>query len=281
MPWGAMPLLILGLGWGLMFGPTYAELSRTLWATDSNGHGPLILGVSAWLLWRARLALAALPRQPAGRRGVALFVVGVAMQVFGRAQALPSLEVAAQSVIVTALLLIYIGPRAVRLAWFPVVFLLFTVPWPQSWVDALTQPMKAAVSAAAVAVLHALDYPVGRAGVVVTAGPYQLLVADACAGLNSLFTLEALGMLYLNLMQYASVWRNVLLALAIAPLAFAANVVRVILLVLVTYHGGEAAGRGYAHDFAGMTLFLVALVLIYGTDRLFGMLGRPAPRLAL
>ena len=41
-------------------------------------------------------------------------------------------------------------------------------------------------------VMHHLGYPIGRSGVVLTIGPYQLLVADACAGLNSMFTLEAL-----------------------------------------------------------------------------------------
>ena len=266
----AVLLLWLAGGWAALFGPSYVALSHTLWATDANGHGPLILAVALWLLWRARAALVALPRAPAWRSGAALFVLGLAMQIVGRSQALPSLELAAQSVIVTAMLLLFIGRQAVRLAWFPIVFLLFTVPWPQSWVDAVTLPMKAAVSAVAVALLHALDYPVGRAGVVVTAGPYQLLVADACAGLNSLFTLEALGMLYLHLVQDRSRWRQLLLALAIAPLAFVANVVRVVVLVLVTYHAGEAAGRGYAHDFAGMTLFIVALVLIYGADRLIG-----------
>ena len=46
---------------------------------------------------------------------------------------------------------------------------------------------------------------------ILTVGPYQLLVADACAGLNSMFTLEALGLLYMNLMGYTqrarATWR--------------------------------------------------------------------------
>ena len=99
-------------------------------------------------------------------------------------------------------------------------------------------------------------------------GQYQLLVADACAGLNSMFTLEALGLLYMNLMRYTSVARNVLLALLIIPISFAANIVRVMILVLVTYHFGDAAGQGFVHGFAGMVLFIVGLTLILVTDRL-------------
>jgi exosortase/archaeosortase family protein len=112
---------------------------------------------------------------------------------------------------------------------------------------------------------------VGRSGVVLTVGPYQLLVADACAGLNSMFTLEALGMLYMNLMRYTSVARNTTLALLLVPVAFFANVVRVVILVLVTFHFGDAAGQGFVHGFAGIVLFVVALLLMLVLDRLLGL----------
>jgi exosortase/archaeosortase family protein len=113
---------------------------------------------------------------------------------------------------------------------------------------------------------------VARAGVVMQVGQYQLLVADACAGLNSMFTLESLGLLYMNIMAYTSRWRNVLLAVLIIPISFVANVVRVVILILVTYHFGDAAGQGFVHGFAGMVLFLVALVLILMVDSLLSRL---------
>jgi exosortase/archaeosortase family protein len=107
--------------------------------------------------------------------------------------------------------------------------------------------------------------------VVLTVGQYQLLVADACAGLNSMFTLEALGLLYMNLMRYTSAARNLTLALLLVPVAFAANIVRVMILVLVTYHFGDAAGQGFVHDFAGIVLFVVSLVFMLLLDRVLGL----------
>ena len=101
-----------------------------------------------------------------------------------------------------------------------------------------------------------------RTGVILQVGPYQLLVADACAGLNTLLTLEALGLLYLNLVRHESAARNITLAMLIVPISFAANVIRVIALALITYHFGDAAGQGFLHGFAGMVLFLAALLLI-------------------
>jgi exosortase len=129
-------------------------------------------------------------------------------------------------------------------------------------------PLKSAVSVVAESVLYHVGYPIGRSGVTLTIGPYQLLVADACSGLNSLFTLEALGILYMNIMNYQSKVRNTLLAIFIVPISFVSNVARVIVLVLITYYFGDEAGQGFAHGFAGIVLFSIALVLTYGLDRL-------------
>jgi exosortase len=123
------------------------------------------------------------------------------------------------------------------------------------------------VAATASNLLNHLGYFVGRSGVILTIGPYQLLVADACAGLNTMFTLEALGLLYMNLMNYTSVVRNTLLAALLVPIAFLANVIRVCILVLITFHFGDEAGQGFAHGFAGMVLFVTALMLMLGVDK--------------
>ena len=266
-----LPLALVLLGWTAMFGPVYWGLTQTIWASDANGHGPIILSVGAWLLWRKRNALMALPRQSAMAAASLLLLLAVVLYVVGRSQAVWTFEIVAQNLVLLALLLGFFGWPGVRLAWFPLLLLVFMIPWPGEWIDAVTQPLKSAVSAVAASLLHELGYPVGRSGVILTVGPYQLLVADACAGLNSIFTLEALGLLYLNLMNYTSPLRTVLLALLILPISFAANVVRVVVLVLVTYHFGDEAGQGFVHDFAGLLLFMVALVLILATDRLLGL----------
>jgi exosortase B len=254
-----------------MFGPSYLGLANTIWASDSNGHGPIILVVSLWLLWRKKEELLALPRRPATLTALVVLLLAVLLYLVGRSQTVWSMEIASQNLALVAVLLFFFGWAGVKVALFPLVFLVFMIPWPGEWVDAVTGPLKSAVSAVAASLLHALGYPVGRSGVVLTVGPYQLLVADACAGLNSLFTLEALGLLYLNLMNYKSVLRNILLAILIVPISFAANVVRVIVLVLVTYHFGDEAGQGFVHGFAGMVLFMVALVFILFTDSVLSL----------
>ena len=262
--------LLLG-GFALLYGPAYLELSQTIWATDEQGHGPIILAVAVWLLYSHRHALAALPAEPVPWLGWPLLVFALLLYAVGRSQDIIMFAIGSQFVLMVALLLLFSSVRGLRLVWFPIFFLLFMVPLPEALVATITAPLKSAVSAVASNLLYYLGYPVGRSGVVMTVGPYQLLVADACAGLNSMFTLEALGMLYMNLMRYTSVPRNVALAILLIPTAFLANIARVMILVLVTYHFGDEAGQGFVHGFAGMVLFMVALLLMLVLDKVLGL----------
>lgn len=251
--------------------PTLIDLAQQVWSGDEQGHGPIIGSVSLWLIWRERERVMGAPYAPANALGSIAFGGALVLYALGRTQAIIQFEVIGLILLMSALLLLLRGMQALRAVWFPLFFLVFMVPFPGVLVQAITVPLKSAVSYVTAVLMYHLGYPIGRTGVILTIGQYQLLVADACAGLNSMFTLEALGLLYMNLMGYTSRLRNVLLAVLIVPISFSANVVRVIILVLVTYYFGDAAGQGFAHGFAGMVLFGAGLGLMLLVD---GMLGK-------
>jgi exosortase B len=267
-------LMLLIAGLALLYAPTFVRLAQTVWSTDEQGHGPIILAVALWLAWGKRDELANLTSKPAPVVGSLLFALALLLYIVGRAQAVLMFEMGSLIPMLMSLLLIFKGRQALRLFWFPMFFLLFMIPLPITLVAWVTTPLKSAVSAVATSLLHQLGYPVGRTGVIMTVGNYQLLVADACAGLNSMFTLEALGLLYLKLMNYKSAARNIFLAVVVIPIAFAANIIRVLILVLVTYHFGDEAGQGFVHGFAGMVLFMVALMLILMVDQGYNIVAK-------
>jgi len=196
--------------------------------------------------------------------------VGCFLYILGRSQSIYILDVGSQLFVLAGLLLLIKGKPGFRVALFPILFLIFMVPLPSTLVAAVTAPLKAAVSSAAASILYALGFPIARSGVTLSIGQYQLLVADACAGLNSMFTLEALGLLYMNIMDYKSLSRNIWLAAVVIPISFCANVTRVIILILITFYFGDEAGQGFAHEFAGLLLFGVALLLILAADSAIG-----------
>jgi exosortase B len=274
------PWLLVAAGWLLMYLPTYWAAAQGIWQSDDLGHGPIVLVVALWLFWNARTAIARASAQPAPAWAWAALALGLAMYLFGRVFTVSSVEFASQLFMAAALLLLLRGRAALAAAWFPVAYLVFMVPLPATLVDSITGPLKHWISWVVVDLLHAVGYPIARSGVTITVGQYQLLVADACSGLHSLISLAALGTLFMFVMNRSGRLHNAVMLASIMPVALLSNCVRVIVLVLVTYHFGDEAGQGFIHGAAGMILMLVALAFFFALDALLARVLPARPKAA-
>jgi exosortase B len=256
------------LGLLAMYVPTYVHTSETLWATDDQSHGPIILFLIGYLVWTRKEELYNVLEDPKKSPiiGGIFFAIGAFCYVIGRSQDILILDLGSQIPIVIGLVLMAFGNKFLRVIAFPIFFMIFLLPIPGAFLAAITLPMKIAVSYVVDNLLFHLGYPIARDGVILQIGQYQLMVADACAGMNTLISLEALGLLYLNLVRHDSLARNLILATLIVPISFTANVIRVTSLTLITYYFGNEVGQGFIHGFAGIVLFTVALILILAVD---------------
>ena len=264
------PWLTVLAGFAVMYVPVYWLAANGIWQTDENAHGALILLVLLWLFWGLRHQIAALDTDSSPGWGWPLLALGLIAYFVGRVADVLLLALASQPLVAMGVLLLMKGRRAVGIAWFALLYFVFMLPLPGTLVDSITQPLKQAISVIVVELLHGLGYPISRNGVVLTIGQYQMLVADACSGLHSMYSLSALGTLFMYIMKRGSTLHNAIMLASILPIAFVANIVRVAALVLITYHLGDEAGQGFLHGFAGMVLMLVALFFFFALDWLLG-----------
>ncbi len=249
----------------LFFLPFFSFLSIAIKDPD-QAHAPLLVAVLAYLFATKKEAFYKAEVSPRAIWGYFSFFTGLILYLFGSIVNVTFIELGAIIPTVCGLVLLFRGWQALKAIAFPLFFLMFLLPFPDSLISAITSPMKLAVSWASELVLYQLGYPVARSGVIFNIGQYKLFVADACAGMHTLLSLEALGLLYLNLVKHSSAFRNIFLAILIIPLSFIANVIRVITIALVTYYWGDEIGSGFVHGALGMILFIVALILIIATD---------------
>jgi exosortase len=255
-------------GMVLLLIPTMIAIATESWTGESGVHGPIVLATGIWLFarrWKELLAI----QQP-GRWGlvVALLVPSLLVYVFGRAFGFLALEALALGGVFVAIFYSWFGLEALKRMWFPVLYMAFVVPIPGWILTLITAPMKEYVSLSATWLLGKAGYPIIREGVTLYVAQYQLLVEDACAGLNSLISLTAISLFYIYILHNAS-WRYALfLMLWIIPVALLANLVRVVILVLITYHMGNAAAQGFLHSTAGLVMFATALIGIFMVDGL-------------
>lgn len=256
-----------------LYVPTLYRLADYGWRQADYSHGWLIFGVFMWLLWKQRAVLR-LPNDgilhPAS---LGLFVIGLLLYAFGSATRVMLIESFSAVPVFLGCSGFLFGRGALKALLFPAAFLLFLVPPPAFLIDMITSPLKVGVAAAAEKTLALAGYHISRAGVTLSIGDYSIVVGDACSGVRSMISLMAVGVLYAHL-QPGGVGRKLLLSAAIIPIAICANIIRLIVLALVTFHFGEAAGQGFFHDFSGFVLFIIALGGLIGFDLLLDRMNR-------
>lgn len=247
-------------------GPTFYRLGVQTWSKEIGAHGPIVLATGLWLLWRKLPSMQA-EAQPGPLWLTALGVLlTLPMYVFGRAYDIISFEAAGLYGFALAVVHDRFGLRAILRNWFPFMYLGLLMPIPGWALDEFTAPLKLLVSSLSAGIVIPFGIPLVQEGVTMTVGPYQLLVEDACSGLNSLIGLIAVTLFYIYLLRNAG-WRySLFLVCLIIPVAILANVLRIVTLILLTYFFGDAVGQGFLHVTAGLFLFAISLVLMFAID---------------
>ena len=251
--------------------PTFITLAQGPWQTEQEGHGPLIIAAAVWLVWQSRDRLRAATLAPSPVLGWVALLGGLAVLVVSRNQDIWFTEVASEIPVLGGCVLLLAGWPVLRILAFPIVFLIFSAPAPGWMVDGATVPLKVLISDLVTNGLYALGYPIAQNGVVIQIGPYQLLVQDACSGMNSIFALSAIGVFYVYAFRWHEKIRGLILMTLIIPITIAANFLRVVALVLIAYYFGVERIEGFIHDMTGIALFIVAVGLMFMCDGLIGL----------
>ena len=248
--------------------PPMIEVAQVNWSTEQGGHGPIVMATGLWLLHREYSKVRHLSVPGNRLLGFAGLLVLVPLYVVAGITGILELQVFLMYAALVTGAYLLVGPAVLRACWFPILYLAFALPPPDQVVAVATQPVKIAISSAAVKFLYALGYPIGSSGVMIQIAQFELLVAAACSGLNSLLTLSAICMFYVYLKNKHDKALFIGMALLVLPIAVLANFIRVLILILITYYAGEAAAQGFLHDFAGLLTFAAALATLMAIEAL-------------
>ncbi|AYJ86980.1 exosortase [Sphingomonas paeninsulae] len=269
--WG---LLILAIGAAMLILPTLQGIAQVSWSTEQGAHGPIVLAIAIWLFARRWPVIRANAEPGSAIWGSLAFAVMLLAYTVAKIVGSIVLESAAMYGALVAALYLFVGFRAMREAWFPIAYFLFVLPPPGSVVAAATQPLRLQISEYAVAFLSLFGYPVARSGLMIYVSQYILEVKAACGGLNSMISLSAIGLFYAYIRHNSNIRYCLLFFMVIIFMAIVANFARVLILILITYYLGNGAAQGFLHQFAGMTMFTVAMVGILLFDGAAGPIRR-------
>lgn len=252
--------------------PALISLATQEWSRESGVHEPLVIATGGWLIWRELQDLRSLIARGSRAVTAAILVPSLLLYVFGTSFDFLILQAAGLYGAAIACTYDVFGGAVMKRLWFPLFYLVFALPAPGWVLDQGTAPLKQLASTLSTQLLQAFGVPIVREGVTLFVAQYQLLVEDACAGMNAILGLTSLGLFYAYL-QHGASWRYcAALAVFIIPIAILANVVRIIILVLITWQFGNEAAQGYLHGTAGLVTFATGLLLVFGLDSILSKL---------
>lgn len=248
--------------------PAAISLAQQTWRTEAGAVAPLLLALGGWTLWEAyrRLDIGPIPASPI----VIVPIFALISTAFVFAAAIDMVALLALCAWAGGVLTFYAmnGWARTRQCAFPLLFLGMVVPLPYS----ISLPANTALrdwlahTASELAQMVGLSTAFDRNYLFVD--QYVLEVETACAGLNSTVSLIAIGLLFAYWARAAGKLRFITALLLAAPIAMAANVLRVVALLLAVKLFGARILETAIHPLSGVLSFTFALSLFYTIDRI-------------
>ncbi len=257
-------LAILFGGTLAVFWPILPELWTIWWEDSNNSHGLLVPVIAAYLVWIKRDRLRGLPIHPSGW-GLALLITSLLLYLFGLRVhlALPARLALVLSVV--GLVWWNFGTAVVGCLWFPLAFLGFMIPIPDTLTGIIGFPLQLFASAVSAHLITLVGIPVLREGTMLYFANASLEVAEACSGIRSMVSYLTLGALFAHLSggKTGRIQKAILL-LSTIPLALMVNIVRVSGTGILAAYFGSRVARGFLHEFSGFVVFGLGFLILWG-----------------
>ncbi|MBB5087486.1 VPLPA-CTERM-specific exosortase XrtD [Roseospira marina] len=256
---GAAALCIVCFGVLFWDGLIYAA---SAWERDEFSYGYIVPPLALLMIWHALRGMTPPAVSRGGGIGAAIVVFAAVLAVLAKVGGMPTFGYYGFILSLLGLVLILYGAYGLRWLLFPIAYLFFALPLPNTLYIQVSTTMQHISSVLGTDILRAMGYSVFLNGNIIDLGLYQLQVAEACNGLRYLFPLASFA--YLVGYIYAGpIWHRVVLFLFTVPITIAINSARIALTgILVNYQGVEAA-EGFMHAFEGWVIFVFGLVLLF------------------
>jgi exosortase D (VPLPA-CTERM-specific) len=281
-------LVFIGAALLLFYSQTLHGLWK-LWISDPDYSFALVIPfVSAYIIWKKRKIIAAMPVKPSWRGGIFVFLFLI-VSIYGILGSSPSVVRCALPLMILSITLFCYGWQRFTVLLYPFSLLLFMIPLPTLLQTKIGVPLKYLSTKLGEIMLRAVGVSVYVEGNIIDLGVTQLQVVDACSGLRYILPLLGLGVIFVYFFEKTR-WKKILLVLITIPISILANGLRIGITGYLAQHYGLKAAEGFFHGFSGWLIFVFAIVLLISAYMLLrwaarsdsvGQFNRPLPNSAL
>jgi len=255
----------------MLYASVLKDLVLQWWTDPDYGHGFFVPLFSGYILWHERKRWTKTEIKPSNF-GFVVMLGAIGLLLLGSLGAELFTSRFSLLVLLAGMILFLAGWKMLRAVSFPLGYLMWMIPFPVIIYNQITFPLQLIASRLATAGLELAQVPVLRDGNILIMSNYSLEVVEACSGIRSLMTLMALAVAYGYLVSPRR-WVRYVLAALMVPIAIVTNAIRIMGAGILARHFGPAAAEGFLHEFSGWAIFLVALVLMFGSHWILRRIG--------
>jgi exosortase A len=229
-----------------------------LWdSSETFAHGYIILPITLLLIWHRRDSLRQLPMAPCWPALGLLAVCGLGWLLAELGEVQFARQYAFAAMLPLSVLAV-LGWTLARALAFPLVFVLFAVPFGEIFIA----PLINITADFTVAMLQLTGIPVLREGnhFAIPSGNWS--VVEACSGVRYLISSVTLGCLYAYLSYRSRVRQAVFIALSIV-VPILANGLRAYMIVMIGHLSGMTLAVGVDHLIYGWIFFGIVMFLLF------------------
>ena len=159
------------------------------------------------------------------------------------------------ALMISGLVIAWLGTGAIRHIWLPLLLLFLAIPLPNFILNNLSSEMQLLSSQLGVALIRLFGVSVTLDGNVIDLGQHKLEVAEACDGLRYLFPLITLSFVMAYFYR-APLWKRALVFASSIPVSILMNGLRVGSIGLLVERFGMGMAEGFFHEFQGWLMFM-------------------------
>lgn len=254
-------IAILLLLWLVAFCPIYPELVHDWLGHSDNSHAILVPFISLYFVWQKKSELQFTHIDGSAWGGIVLVTSLLAYCAsYGGGLAFPARVAMITSLF--GLIWFCLGSGFIRILAFPILFLFFMIPFPDSLMSLVTMPLQLLATRISANLIGNCSIPVYREGNMLYFVQTQLEVAEACSGIRSIMALTMLSFVFCRFSR-GGWWGKILLVAAAIPIALLANIVRVTGTGILANYYGDKVAKGFLHEFSGIVIFVFGFALLF------------------
>lgn len=158
------------------------------------------------------------------------------------------------------------GWQIMKIAWFPIAFLICALPWPGLFYSMLAGPLQKLAAMVAVRMLNFFGVSSLQSGTkIFIEGSGHVIrtlnVAEACAGLRSLMSFIAIAGA-VAFLSFRPLWQKIVMVFSAIPIAIFCNTMRITVQGLFDGYLSHQWSESFAHGFLGLAMMIPAFFLI-------------------